>query len=224
MRKVFAGVLIVIGILLLLSPTIKDFFVVKKIDETVKVVEEYTPEVIKKNETNEAEFDFSIVEDISVTGTLINQNKVNMDLIVGQLVVPSINLNIPVFKGINNTNLLAGSATMREDQTMGQGNYPLAGHYVKDKDVLFGSLMDVKEGDIIRLTDKETIFEYETYEVKLVPDTAVYLIDNQESENIGNPIISLMTCYYSSKTGKRYFVMGELKESYAYTQEALYAK
>ncbi|NLB21015.1 MAG: class A sortase, partial [Clostridium sp.] len=157
-------------------------------------------------------------------GTLINQNKVNMDLIVGQLVVPSINLNIPIFKGINNTNLLAGSATMREDQTMGKGNYPLAGHYVKDKDVLFGSLMDVKEGDIIRLTDKETIFEYETYEVKLVPDTAVYLIDNQESENIGNPIISLMTCYYSSKTGKRYFVMGELKESYAYTQEALYAK
>lgn len=224
MRKVFAGILIVIGILLLLSPTIKDLSVVKKVDETVKVVEEYTPEIIKENETNAAEFDFNIVEDISVTGTLINQNKVNLDLIVGQLVVPSINLNIPVFKGINNTNLLAGSATMREDQTMGQGNYPLAGHYVKDKDVLFGSLMDVKEGDIIRLTDKETIFEYETYEVKLVPDTAVYLIDNQESENIGNPIISLMTCYYSSKTGKRYFVMGELKESYAYTQEALYAK
>lgn len=224
MRKVFAGILIAIGILLLLSPTIKDFFVVKKIDDTVKVVEEFTPEVIKKNETNKAEFDFSIVEDISVTGTLINQNRVNMDLIVGQLVIPSINLNIPVFKGINNTNLLAGSATMREDQAMGQGNYPLAGHYVKDKDVLFGSLMDVKTGDIIRLTDKETIFEYETYDVKLVPDTAVYLIDDEEALNNGNPIISLMTCYYSSKTGKRYFVMGELKESYAYTQEALYAK
>ncbi len=224
MRKVFAGILIVIGILLLLSPTIKDLSVVKKVDETVKVVEEYTPEIIKENETNAAEFDFNIVEDISVTGTLINQNKVNLDLIVGQLVVPSINLNIPVFKGINNTNLLAGSATMREDQIMGQGNYPLAGHYVKDKDVLFGSLMDVKEGDIIRLTDKETIYEYETYEVKQVPDTAVYLIDDKEAENMGKPIISLMTCYYSSKTGKRYFVMGELKDSYAYSQDALYAK
>lgn len=224
MRKVFAGILIVIGILLLLSPTIKDLSVVKKVDETVKVVEEYTPEIIKENETNAAEFDFNIVEDISVTGTLINQNKVNLDLIVGQLVVPSINLNIPVFKGINNTNLLAGSATMREDQIMGQGNYPLAGHYVKDKDVLFGSLMDVKEGDIIRLTDKETIYEYETYEVKQVPDTAVYLIDDKEAENMGKPIISLMTCYYSSKTRKRYFVMGELKDSYAYSQDALYAK
>ena len=224
MRKVFAGLFIAIGILLLLSPTLKDFFVEKKVNDTVDIVEAYTPEEIKKNETNEAEFDFSIVEDISVTGTLLNSSKVNKDLIVGQLVIPSVNLNIPIFKGINNTNLLAGSATMRPDQNMGEGNYPLAGHYNKDKNVLFGSLMDVKEGDIIRLTDKETIYEYVTYEAKMVPDTAVYLIDNEESENLGNPIVSLMTCYYSSKTGKRYFVMGELVETYAYTQEALHAK
>ncbi len=113
---------------------------------------------------------------------------------------------------------------MRKDQKMGKGNYPLAGHYMKEKDVLFGSLMDVKEGDIIRVTDKETIFEYVTYEVKVVPDTAVYIIDDDEADKVGKPIISLMTCYYSSSTGKRYFVMGELKSSYPYTEELLYAK
>lgn len=223
MRKFLAALLITLGILLLLSPTLKTITVEKKVSDTVEIVEEYTPVEIKENETNEADFDFSIVEDISVTGTLLNQNKINKDLIIGQLVIPSIKMNIPIFKGINNTNLLAGAATMREDQKMGEGNYPMAGHYMKDKNILFGSLMDVKEGDIIRLTDKETIYEYETYDVKLVPDTAVYLIDDEESVTLGNPIISLMTCYYSSSTGKRYFVLGELKESYPYTQDALYA-
>lgn len=224
MRKVFAALFIILGILLLLTPTLKDGTVEKKVNETVEIVEEYTPVEIKKNEANEADFDFAIVEDITVTGTLLSSNKVNKDLIIGQLVIPSIEMNIPIFKGINNTNLLAGAATMRQDQKMGQGNYPLAGHYMKNKNVLFGSLMDVKEGDIIRLTDKETIYEYVTYDVILVPDTSLYLIDDNEAENLGNPMISLMTCYYSSKTGKRYFVLGELQNTYPYTQEALYAK
>ncbi len=224
MRKFFAALFILLGIFLLLTPSLKDSSVERKVQTTVNIVEEYTPVEIKKNETNEADFDFSIVEDVSVTGTLLGQNKINKDLIIGQLVIPSIELNIPIFKGINNTNLLAGSATMRADQKMGLGNYPLAGHYMKDKNVLFGSLMDVKKGDLIRLTDNETIFEYETYDVKLVPDTAVYLIDDEEAQTRGNPLVSLMTCYYSSKTEKRYFVMGELKTTYPYTLEALYKK
>lgn len=225
MKKVFAVLLIVFGLLLIFSPKIKDTVVENTVENTVEIIADYTPEKIKENEQNEeAEFDFSIVEDISVTGTLMSSNKVNKDLLVGQLVIPRVGMNIPIFKGINNSNLLAGSATMRKDQRMGTGNYPLAGHYMKEKDVLFGSLMDVQEGDLIRVTDKETIFEYITYEVKVVPDTAVYIIDDDEADKMGKPIISLMTCYYSSKTGKRYFVMGELKDSYPYSEELLYAK
>lgn len=225
MKKVFAVLLIVFGIILIFSPKIKDTVVENTVENTVEIIADYTPEKIKENEQNEeAEFDFSIVEDISVTGTLMSTNKVNKDLLVGQLVIPRVDMNIPIFKGINNSNLLAGSATMRKDQKMGTGNYPLAGHYMKEKDVLFGSLMDVKEGDIIRVTDKETIFEYLTYEVKVVPDTALYIIDDAEADKIGKPIISLMTCYYSSNTGKRYFVMGELTSSYPYTEDLLYAE
>lgn len=224
MKRVFAVLLIIVGVLLIFSPKIKDTVVQKTVNDTVKILEDYTPQQFQKNEENEeAEFDFSIVEDISVTGTLMSSNKINKDLLVGQLVIPRVDMNIPIFKGINNSNLLAGSATMRKDQVMGEGNYPLAGHYMDKKDVLFGSLMDVQEGDLIRITDKETIFEYVTYEVKVVPDTSVYIISDSEADKIGKPIIALMTCYYSSKTGKRYFVMGELVNSYPYTEELLYA-
>jgi sortase A len=223
MKKVFAVLLIIVGVLLIFSPKIKDTVVRNTVNDTVEILADYTPQQFKANEENEeAEFDFSIVEDISVTGTLMSSNKINKDLLVGQLVIPRVDMNIPIFKGINNSNLLAGSATMRKDQKMGEGNYPLAGHYMKEKDVLFGSLMDVQEGDIIRVTDKETIYEYVTYEVKVVPDTSVYIISDSEADKVGNPIIALMTCYYSSKTGKRYFVMGELTTSYPYTEELLY--
>lgn len=225
MKKIFAILLIILGVILIFSPKVKDQVVENKVKETVEVIEGITPEEIKVNEgSEEAEFDFSIVEDISVTGTLMATGKINTDLLIGQLVIPSVDMNIPIFKGINNANLLAGSATMRNDQKMGAGNYPLAGHYMKEKNVLFGSLMDVKEGDLIRMTDKETIYEYVTYEVKVVPDTALYIIDDQEADKIGKPIISIMTCYYSSNTEKRYFVMGELVDSYPYTEDALHAE
>jgi len=225
MKKIFAMLLIILGVFLIFSPKVKDQVVEQKVKETVEVIKGITPEEIKDNEgSEEAEFDFSIVEDISVTGTLMATGKINTDLLIGQLVIPSVDMSIPIFKGINNANLLAGSATMRKDQKMGTGNYPLAGHYMKEKNVLFGSLMDVKEGDLIRMTDKETIYEYVTYEVKVVPDTALYIIDDQEAEKIGKPIISIMTCYYSSSTEKRYFVMGELVDSYPYTEDALHAE
>ena len=223
MKKIFAISFIIIGILLLLAPTLKDKYLASKVTATVESIKEVTPEKIKENEQSvEAEFDYSIVEDISVTGTLLNSSKVNKDLIVGQLVIPSVKMNITIFKGINNTNLLAGAATMRADQKMGIGNYPLAGHYTTTEDLLFGSLMKVKVGDLIRLTDKETIYEYKTYEVKVVQEDAIYIIEDQYSMDRGKPIISLMTCYYSSKTGKRYFVLGELVNSYPYTEDLLF--
>lgn len=223
MKKLLAVILILVGAFIMMIPTLKDKKVEQTVQETVKIVEAITPEVIEENEANEeAQFDYSVVEDITVTGTLLGNIKANSKLLVGQLVIPSVGMNISIFKGINNTNLLAGAATMRANQKMGEGNYPLAGHYSKNKDILFGSLMDVKVGDPIRITNKKTIYEYTVYEVKVVPDDALYIIDDKVAEQKGVPVISLMTCYYSSKTGKRYFVMGELTKTYHYSEEVLF--
>lgn len=223
MKKLLAVILILVGAFIMMIPTLKDKKVEQTVQETVKIVEAITPEVIEENEANEeAQFDYSVVEDITVTGTLLGNIKANSKLLVGQLVIPSVGMNISIFKGINNTNLLAGAATMRANQKMGEGNYPLAGHYSKNKDILFGSLMDVKVGDPIRITNKKTIYEYTVYEVKVVPDDALYIIDDKVAKQKGAPVISLMTCYYSSKTGKRYFVMGELTKTYPYSEEVLF--
>ena len=190
MKKLLAVILILVGAFIMMIPTLKDNKVEQTVQETVKIVEAITPEVIEENEANEeAQFDYSVVEDITVTGTLLGNIKANSKLLVGQLVIPSVGMNISIFKGINNTNLLAGAATMRANQKMGEGNYPLAGHYSKNKDILFGSLMDVKVGDPIRITNKKTIYEYTVYEVKVVPDDALYIIDDKVAEQKGAPVI-----------------------------------
>lgn len=89
---------------------------------------------------------------------------------------------------------------------------------MKDKSLLFGSLMDIEEESIVKITDKKTVYEYKIYETVLVPDTAMYMLEHNRAEDRGKPIISLMTCYYTSKNGKRFFALGELVDEYPYEQ------
>src|SRR5699024_9228875 len=121
--------------------------------------------------------------------------------------------------GTNDTNLLVGATTMVEEQEMGQGNYPLAGHYMKDKNLLFGSLLDIEKETIVKLNNKETIYVYKIYDTLLVKDTDIHRIDDRMAEERGKPVLSLMTCYYTSKNGKRFFAMGELIDSYPYNSK-----
>lgn len=222
MKKAISIILIIVGLLLIASPYISKLVIKQKMKNASS--SDITAEMIVKNNENEAEYDFSSVTDIDISGTLLSPNKIDKNLIIGQLVVPSINLNLSIIKGLNNTNLLAGAATMRPDQKLGEGNYPLAGHFIKQKDILFGGLMDIKNGDIIRVTDKKDIYEYKVYETVAVPDDAVYMIEDKKSQERGKPVISLMTCYYSSKTGKRYFVMGELENKIPYDEKLMNSK
>ncbi|EFM40109.1 sortase family protein [[Eubacterium] yurii subsp. margaretiae ATCC 43715] len=196
----------------------------EKIKEANVIVEQVPPETLKENEekvVKKENFNFENVQEISPTSTFLAANNIDSSLLLGQLVIPSVNMNLPIFKGTTNENLLAGATTMKEGDKMGEGNFSLAGHYNKDKSILFGSLMDVKVGDIIRVTDKVNIYEYEVYDTVIINDTALYMIDDDRAVNRGNNIISLMTCYYSSKTGKRYFVLGDFVKKVPYKKQLM---
>lgn len=103
---------------------------------------------------------------------------------------------------------------MRPGLTMGQGKFPIAGHYSADSDILFGNLISVEIGDKIYLTDNEKIYEYKVYETRIVDVTEVKWVENTVAKEHGKPIISLMNCYYidGQNSGDRYFAFGELLE------------
>ena len=225
----FAALLIVAGLILISLPYLSNAKLEKESQKAVSIVtNEIAPEEIQANleaEPSAEDFNFSAIEDIPETGTLLNVNSINKKSILGQIVIPSIDLNLVLLRGTTNANLLAGAGTMKPSQKMGEGNYAVAGHYAK-RGVLFGDLTNVKKNAIIRITDKTTIYEYKVFGAKSVSPERVELISDIEAEKHGKPIISLMNCHYvnGKNTGNRYFVFGELVNSYEYSEDAMLSK
>lgn len=217
MKKALPVLLILIGIILVSIPLLTEQIIKYYNNGIAK--EEITMEEIKSNiKINEGkediEFDFSVIQDIDIMSAIKGSMDFDRNLVIGILLIPDLDIDIPIFKGLTNGNLMAGAGTMRPDQSMGVGNYPLAGHNMRDKSLLFGSLMDINVGTKAIISDGNTVYEYEIYENIVVPDTALDMILDEKSKERGKPIISLMTCYYSSKTGKRFFSLGELVDEY----------
>jgi len=223
-RKILSVILVLGAIVLFAIPQYAKYRLKEKIKEASEIVEQVPAQTLKRNEENvikKENFNFENVQEISPTSTFLSAGNIDKSLLLGQIVIPSVNMNLPIFKGTTNDNLLAGATTMKESDKMGQGNFTLAGHYNKDKSILFGSLMDVKVGDIIRVTDKVNIYEYKVYDTVTIDDKALYMIDDERALIHGNNIISLMTCYYSSDTGKRYFVLGDFVKKSPYEKHLM---
>lgn len=216
MKKHLSSLLIIVGAVLILSPVINKRLIKNLVSKTQVMAEEISPAQIEENEKEVAIYDFSAIDDVGITSTITENINFSNKNVIGILTIEDLNIKLPILKGMTNSNLLTGVVTMSPDIVIGKGNYSLAGHYMKDKTLLFGSLMDIQIGNIVKITDKKNIYEYEIYDTKIVPDTSFYMIEDKMAEMRGEPIISLMTCYYTSKSGKRFFAQGELIKEYPY--------
>lgn len=217
-------VFIAIGIVLAILPTFVNQNIEQQSIDSIKALENLSHEKLKENQNTKVDFNFNEIESISVTRNLA-KGKINYDQIIGQIVIPSLNINLSIFNGTTNDNLLAGVTTLKANQVMGQGNFALAGHYTTSKGVLLNRLLEIKEGAIIKITDKNTIYEYKVYKTDLVPATSLNLIeDNVTSDHQKKAIISIMCCYYLDNPDKRFFVFGELVNSYTYEKNLMESK
>ena len=216
MKRILSLILILMGIVLISVPFLNNQLIKKSVSKSMEFVEEITYEEIEENEAREAVFDYSSIRDVSITRVINNTNELENKSIVGNIVIEDLNINLPILKGVTDANLLVGATTMKEGQRMGQDNYTLAGHYIKDKKTLFGPLLDIEIGSIVKITNKSVIYEYEIYDTVIVPDTAMYMLDDKRADDRGRPMISLMTCYFTSRNGKRFFALGELIDEYPY--------
>lgn len=213
MKKILSRILILLGLILIISPLITGLLV-KNIGKKSNP-EHISIEMIKDNNKSydgDTEFDFEAVEDVDLQSALKGALNYDKSKVEGLLYIPDLNLKLPIMNGLTDANLLAGAGTMKKDQKLGEGNFSLAGHNMKDKSLLFGSLMDIKDASKVYATDGEYIYEYIINKREVVPDTRIDMIRDDKAKD--KPIISLMTCYHTSKTGKRFFAVGELVDSY----------
>ncbi|MCL2864944.1 MAG: class A sortase [Lachnospiraceae bacterium] len=150
-----------------------------------------------------------ISEDIAIPELpeiIQNLPEIDRNDIIGFVTIESVGIFLPVFYGATHVNLLAGAGTMRPNQLMGQGNFALAGHHMRDPSLLFGPLLNVREGHWIQLSNGNDVYTYRVFRTELIHQSQVDVIDDT-----ADAIVTLFTCDVPTHgTDFRFLVQGEL--------------
>lgn len=213
--NILAGFLFLLSIALIFNSKIRDMFIVWNTNKYQ--VSQVTKEKIEENEETVGNFDFESVKSLSSEAVLSAQWNSQQLPVIGGIAIPELEMNLPIFKGLDNINLFYGAGTMKPNQEMGKGNYSLASHRIflgeKADQKLFSPLANAEKGMKIYLTDKEKVYTYEIVEVKIVTPDRVDVIEDRE----GIDELTLVTCEDSNAT-ERIIVKGNLKEIKSYTE------
>ena len=140
------------------------------------------------------DYDENNVESLSAMTILKYKDDMNKTIAKGRIVIDSIGVNLKIYEGLNNANLLKGACEQlpRSEMKMGEvGNYILAAHCSRyDKSFMFTSLRYLKSGDEVKVSDDKNIYVYKVNFVKRVNRNDTSLIN----ENTKEKLITLYTC------------------------------
>ena len=213
--NILAGFLILLSLALIFNSKIRNIFMVWNTNKYQ--VSQVSKEKLEENNNSEGNFDFNSVKSISSEAVLSAQWDAQQLPVIGGIAIPEVEINLPIFKGLDNVNLFYGAGTMKPNQKMGEGNYSLASHHIftaeNASQMLFSPLVNAKEGMKIYLTDKEKVYTYDIREVKHVTPDRVDEIEDREGINE----ITLVTCVDYNAT-ERIIVKGDFKEMKSYAE------
>ncbi len=162
--------------------------------------------------------DLSIGEMVSIQKEAIEKG-INKQ-VGGQIQIPSIGCQLPIYKGTTQFTLSLGAATyFYDDAEMGKGNYVLAGHNMEMPGVLFSDIQKLSVGEVMDLISNDSIYRYQVTRKFIVPEY-FKLINGVPEENsfLSLPkkgektLLTLFTCVYTAQGKERYVVQGELQQ------------
>lgn len=183
-------ILLIVGVVLVFINPLQQFLM----NKMVKELNNISAHEIAHNHLNDeldVSFDFNETASLSIFDVM--QAQLNRDdiAVLGSIVVPSVNMQLPIVKGVSKSALAVGAGTMKAEQQMGVGNYALAGHYFENKkELLFSPLYNTAIGDIVYITDKEYVYGYQITKKEIIQATDVHVIEDQA----GSTLLTLITC------------------------------
>lgn len=211
-------VFIVLGLLGLMLPLVNNTLL--RMNSRINL-HNISAEDMERNFENAEYFPIEKIEEIGYVNFWPLLGKSHDDQIIGELVVPSVGIDMPIYSSSSNENLLAGAGLLFPNRRMGVGNYTLAGHRASGKNILMHNLMDVEIGKTIYVTNKRVIYAYKVVSTVQKNTDAVEMLDDSQTEKYENsPIVSLMTCY-NGQGNSRWFVIGKIAGFMPYSPEAL---
>ncbi|ADH98406.1 class A sortase [Salisediminibacterium selenitireducens] len=153
-------------------------------------------------------FDYDSVDSLNALSVFID---LNHEHAIGEIMIPSVDVHLPVLLGTNHEVLKAGIGTMKPDQQMGEGNYALAGHNSRNPNQLFAPIRYMEIGDEIHVTDKDMIYVYRMISREIVDPDRIDVIEDVD----GVVMVTLVSCY-SADGSDRIIIQGELAETISY--------
>lgn len=215
-KNIVIILLIVIGLALIFNKPIRNAFIAWNTNKYQ--IDKVSKKTITKNKQSKTSYNFSDVKSVSTESVLAAQMNAQQLPVIGGIAIPDIGINLPIFKGLGNTELTYGAGTMKENQVMGaDNNYALASHHVfgmtGSSEMLFSPLERAKKGMLIYLTDKEKVYTYQITAITVVDPTEVAVID----DHAGHHELTLVTCTDAEAT-ERTIVTGILKEESSYNK------
>ncbi len=146
------------------------------------LVSSYQPKITAKsaanNDKKQANFNFRNAKSLNfstVANARMNSQKI---LPVGQILVPKSGIHLPIAKELLTRLLALAAGSMRSDQKMGDGNYPLAGHHMVRKDILFSPLyFKTRVGDTIYTTDMKKVYTFKVYRREFIAATRIDVVN-----------------------------------------------
>jgi sortase A len=123
------------------------------------------------------------------------------------LIIDKASINIPVFHGDSEEQLLKGAGHYSGSRFPGEGdNVVLAGH----RNSVFKGLKDVAKGDTVTINTTYGTYVYKISEIKITKGN-----DNSIVQPLGSDKLTLYTCYpfdYIGNAPNRYVVISDLIE------------
>ena len=175
--------------------------------QTVAKTERRQKAQTKRHKQN-VSYDFKKVKSLDFQTAARARMNTNAIEVIGEILLPKSHIHLPIGLGVANNTLALAAGTMRPDQQMGKGNYPLAGHHMVNRHVLFGPLyFKTQVGDRIYLSNMTKVYQYKVYQRKFIAATRVDVVRQTK-----RPIVTLITC---DATGAgRLMIRGKLQKSY----------
>lgn len=211
--------LLIIGGGLVLRGPIMSYFIQLNASAYQKTVT--SSKEVNVNQKKNATFDYSAVQAVSFEDVLKSQMNRQSYPVIGDISIPELQINLPIFKGVDPNALMAGAGTLKENQVMGKGNYTLASHHIFDSfgysgaNLLFSPLMRAQKGQNVYITDLDKVYHYVIHDIQTVPETKGDIILDVP----GKKEITLVTCY-DAQAQYRLIVKGQLKDVQAYNEKS----
>lgn len=126
---------------------------------------------------------------------------------IGNLQIPSVGINLPIFSGMDQDSLLNGVGTFSRERQMGKGNYVMMAHNLPRKysNSLLEPLISLKENSVIKITDFNNVYTYKAF--------YKHVVDQKEVEFLGQThtnVVTLFRCVGQTGTIQRLMVQGRL--------------